>query len=143
VTGVAPVDPARRVMVTLGSPFAFMVCVVALHVLAACVFAASATIEGGHERVGLLFVLGMGWLIALLGVVAYGLSRTMPLDVVLDDRGVTFAGAARAWSTIRAVEPTAQGLQLRSTAGDVWIGPGPDAVLAPIARAIASRISPA
>jgi hypothetical protein len=137
----APVaDPARRAIVTVGSPVAFLACVLALHLVAAAVFIGSTMIEGSHERIGIAWMAGMAWLIALLAVVAYGLSRTMPLDVVLDEHGVTFAGAARPWGTIRGVERTARGLAVRSTAGDVWIGPGGDALLGPIARAIASRI---
>ena len=47
-------------------------------------------------------MIGSSVMLAMLAVAAFGVSATMPLDVAVDDYGVTFAGAARAWSRIRS-----------------------------------------
>jgi hypothetical protein len=60
-----------------------------------------------HHRVGVVFV-GLGTLmLALFGVAAYGASATIPLDVAIDARGITFAGGLTPWGAIRsfALEP--------------------------------------
>jgi RsiW-degrading membrane proteinase PrsW (M82 family) len=140
--GTNAVDPNRRAFFAVGSAGGFAVSAIALHVVAALLFVSSAYAAGEQTRVGLFFVLAMSSLVTLLGVSAYFLSATIPLDAVLDDYGVTFAGATRAWSSIRAVNPSPRGLHVLSTEGDLWIGPaGGDRIL-PIARAITRRISP-
>jgi RsiW-degrading membrane proteinase PrsW (M82 family) len=134
------VDPSRRYLFVVGSTPEFLVSAAALHIIAALLFLSSAYAAGAQTRVGLLFVLGMSSLVALLGVAAYFLSATMPLDAVLDNHGVTFAGATRSWRSIRSVEPSPRGLHVRSTEGDVWIGPAGGDAIAPIARAITHHL---
>ncbi len=135
------VDPNRRLLFVVGSGPAFVASAIALHVVAAMLFLSSAYMAGVHERVGLLFVLAMSSLVILLGVAAYFLSATMPLDVVLDDHGLTFAGATRSWGTIRGIVPSPRGLHVRSSDGDVWIGPASKSAIEPIARALAHKLS--
>jgi hypothetical protein len=94
-----------------------------------------------HARVGLLFVLAMSSLVILLGVAAYFLSATMLLDVVLADHGLTFAGATRSWQSSRGIQPAPRGLHVRSSEGDIWIGPARGAAIAPIAQAVTHRLS--
>ena len=118
------VDPNRRSLFVVGSTAGFALSALALHVVAALLFLASAYGAGAQTRVGLLYVLGMSSLVALLGVAAYLLSATMPLDVVIDDFGVTFAGAARPWRSIQGIQPSPRGLHVRSSEGDVWIAAG-------------------
>ena len=101
--GTNAVDPNRRTLFVVGSPGGFIASAIALHVVAALLFLASAHAAGAATRVGLVFVLGMSSLVTLLGLFAYLLSATMPLDAVLDDYGVTFAGATRAWHSIQAI----------------------------------------
>ena len=48
--------------------------IIALHIIAALLFASSAYAAGGQMRVGLVFVLAMSSLVTLLGVAAYELS---------------------------------------------------------------------
>jgi hypothetical protein len=136
----ARVDPEKRFIVPVGSPWAFATSVGALHLLAALVFFGSTIADQEHRRIDLPLFAAMAVLVLLLGVAAWALSRTMPLDVVLDAHGVTFAGAARAWKSIHAVERTPRGLRLRSTHGDVWVGPASRETIEPLARAIATRI---
>ena len=138
--GTRAVDPNRRALFVVGSSAEFVLSAVALHVLAALLFLGTAVAAGTHARVGLFFVLGMSSLVALLGVAAYYLSATMPLDVVLDDHGLTFAGASRPWGSIRGLRPSPRGLHVQSSEGDVWIGPAGRAALVPIARAIGEKL---
>jgi len=134
------VDPARRTLHAVGSKAAFFAAVVALHLTAGVIFVAAAYAQSSHWRVGPVFFSLMSSLVVLLALAAYFLSATMPLDAVLDDYGVTFAGAARAWSTIRRLEPSPRGLHVRSTAGDVWIGPASKSAIAGIIREMQARI---
>jgi hypothetical protein len=98
--------------------------------------------EAQHRRVGLGFVSAMSSLITLLGLSAYFLSRTMPLDVAIDDHGVTFGGALRRWGGIRAVERWHDALHLRSTEGDIVLGPGSPATLDRITGELRARLAP-
>ncbi len=137
------VDPARRSLYAVGSTWAFSASVVALHLVAGVIFVAATYAQMSHWRVGPLFFSLMSSLVTMLALSAYFLSATMPLDAVLDDYGVTFAGAARAWSTIRRVDLSPRGLHVRSTAGDVWIGPASKSAVAGIVREIQARTAPA
>jgi RsiW-degrading membrane proteinase PrsW (M82 family) len=134
------VDPNLRSLYPVGSAAGFAASVFVLHTLALAIFVASAYAAGGTTPVGLGFVAVMSILLLLLGATAYLLSVTMPLDVVLDDYGVTFAGAARTWSSIRAIDPSPRGIHLRSTDGDIWIGPAAPQEIARVGRAIAKRL---
>jgi hypothetical protein len=138
--GAKAVDPNRRSLFQVGSSTGFLVSAVALHVVAALLFLSSAYAAGQQTRVGLFFVLAMSSLVTLLGVAAYFLSATMPLDVVMDDYGLTFAGATRPWHSIRGLQPSPRGLHVRSSQGDVWIGPAGAEAIAPITRAIAHKL---
>jgi RsiW-degrading membrane proteinase PrsW (M82 family) len=134
-------DPRRRRLFVVGSAPGFLFWAATLHVIAGLLFVASAFVAAEHSRIGVLFALGMSSLVVLLGVSAYFLSRALPLDVVLDDYGLTFAGASRRWSSIRALEPSPRGLHVRSSEGDIWIGPAERAATVPIARAIGKRLA--
>ncbi len=138
--GTNAIDPNRRTLFAVGSAGGFLASAIALHVVAALLFVSSAYAVGAQTRVGLLFVLGMSSLVTLLGVFAYLLSATMPLDAVLDDYGLTFAGATRPWHSIQSIAPSPRGLHVRSSQGDVWIGPAGREAIAPLAQAIAHRI---
>jgi RsiW-degrading membrane proteinase PrsW (M82 family) len=88
----------------VGSRILFAVFVLALHASAGLVFFLGVYIEQSHDRIGPPFVLASTMLLALLGMTAYGVSASLPLDVVLDDAGVTFGGAFVAWSDVAKVE---------------------------------------
>lgn len=137
----AAVDPNRRALFVVGSGPGFVASAIALHAVAGLIFVSSAFMAGVHERVGAVFVLAMSSLVVLLGVAAYFLSATMPLDVVVDDYGVTFAGATRSWSSIRALLPSPRGLHVRSSEGDVWIGPATPSSVTTIAGALGRRLA--
>ena len=134
------VDPARRTLHAVGSKVAFLVSVAALHVFAGALFVLATYAQVAHWRVGPLYFSLMSSLFTMLGLSAYFLSITLPMDAVLDDYGVTFAGAARAWSSIRGVRPSPRGLHVRSTEGDVWIGPAAKETVAMLAREIQAKV---
>jgi hypothetical protein len=82
----------------------FAAFVLALHASAAAMFFLGVYIEQTHDLVGPPFVLASTTLLAIVGMTAYGVSASLPLDVVLDDAGVTFAGAFVAWGDVAKVE---------------------------------------
>src|SRR5207237_2144693 len=102
------------VAVVLAFTFAYMLIVLARDAAVA------------HERASVHLVVwsavwGSGFMAA-----AYAIAAMMPLDVVLDGAGITFAGASRTWATIRGVTRTnASHLALHASSGDLQLGPGP------------------
>jgi hypothetical protein len=88
----------------VGSRLHFGLFVLALHASAALVFALGVYAEQAHTRIGTPFVLASTGLVALVGMTAYGVSASLPLDVVVDDAGVTFAGAFVPWADVARVE---------------------------------------
>jgi RsiW-degrading membrane proteinase PrsW (M82 family) len=88
----------------VGSRMLFAVFVLGLHASAALVFFLGVYIEQSHDRVGPPFVLASTMLLAIVGMTAYGVSASLPLDVVLDEAGVTFGGAFVAWEDVAKVE---------------------------------------
>jgi hypothetical protein len=133
------VDPKRRELFAVGAPVPFAVAVISLHLVAALLFLGFAYAQGSHWHMGWLFFTTMSSMVALLALCAYFVTTTMPLDAVLDDYGVTFAGAARSWATIRGVQASPRGVHVRSTEGDVWIGPAPGPAIDTIVRAVQAR----
>jgi RsiW-degrading membrane proteinase PrsW (M82 family) len=137
VTAEAALASARgRALFRVGSPAGFLAAAVAMHVLAAMVFVLGIAMEMQHQRVGFGFVSAMSALLVALIVAAYALSRTMPLDVAVDAYGVTFAGSSRAWRTVRGASQSPRAITLRSTEGDLILGPGAPSVVDALARAI-------
>jgi RsiW-degrading membrane proteinase PrsW (M82 family) len=135
----ARVPAASRVLFQLGSLRGFALSAIALHVLALSVFMLGVYMELQHLRVGYGFVVAMSTLVTLLGFAAYSLSKTIPLDVVVDAYGVTFAGAARAWRTVLGIERGHEDVRIRSTDGDLTLGPGSPAVMGALLRALESH----
>jgi RsiW-degrading membrane proteinase PrsW (M82 family) len=100
-----PREPRGRLDVfPVGSRALFALFVLALHASAALVFFLGVYVEQTHDRIGPPFILASTTLVAILGMTAYGVSASLPLDVVLDDAGATFAGAFLAWRQVTRVE---------------------------------------
>ena len=135
---------ASRMYFTVGSLGNFVVAAIAVHVFAASVVLVSAIAQGSHMRVGFWLISASSALVALLGLSAWWVSATLPLDVAVDDYGVTFAGTARPWASITHFEHLPKGrasvVQLHSTEGDLTLGPGAPMVVSNLARAIAARL---
>ena len=67
-------------------------------------------------------------LVLALGALAYALTETMPLDVVIDDHGVTLAGAMRPCSAILAMKRQRTRVVLSTTEGPLLLGPAGRAI---------------
>lgn len=66
----------------------------------------------------------------------------MPLDVAVDDYGVTFAGASRAWSRIRRFHVKSDHIELDREAGPLLLGPGSPAIIDRLAIALREHLGP-
>lgn len=124
----------------LGRPALFAASAASVIALAFALFWVGAAYQVSHYRPGGLFVASSAALLALLSLAALGVSATLPLDVVLDAHGVTFAGAARAWESIRGVRREGSRVVLVSEAGDVDLGPGGPRALDEITARIEARL---
>ena len=146
--GLAHVPPASRSLFGMGSGGVFTVWTIAMHVFAVFVFAVGVYFEMTHRRVSWLFLSASTSLLAGLGVSAFGVANSLPLDAVVDANGVTFAGVTRIWSEIARVDRRpafgifggAAELWLRSAAGDLRVGPGSRESVDAAARTIEQRL---
>ncbi len=119
----------HRTFFRVGRPRLFLASSAALHVLAFGVVVLGGWYQLERHRPSAVFVIGSSVMLAFLAVAAFGVSATMPLDVVVDDYGVTFAGAARAWSRIRRFVVKDDHIELDCEAGPILLGPGtPDTI---------------
>jgi hypothetical protein len=77
--------------------------------------------------VGAVFVVLATAMLALFGVAAYGASATIPLDVAIDARGITFAGGLTPWGAIRAFALEQKGarayVRMETAEGSQRLGP--------------------
>ena len=123
----------NRAFFPVGRPGVFALAAISLHVLAAVLFVLGAGQQAMHQRVSYAFVVFSSAVVVLLGLSAYALAASMPLDVAVDDHGVTFAGRALAWRDIRgvALTPLRQGVgagmaivTIERDGGVTRVGPG-------------------
>jgi protease PrsW len=143
-----PTTPrGTRDVYPVGSGFFFALFVIALHASAVGLFYFGVYAEQSHGRLGALFMLASTTLVALVGLSAYGVSASLPLDVVLDDAGVTFAGAFLAWSSVERLESrkarNANGLHritLVGAAGRLALGPVDDRSMDNLVAALYARM---
>ncbi len=129
-----------RVLFRVGRPAAFWASAVLLHVLAFGIFILGAYYQLARHRPSLLFVGGSSAMLALLAVAALGVSATLPLDVVIDAYGVTFAGAARPWRKIRSYAVKTSHVEIECEGGPLLLGPAPHPVVTAIATALAEHL---
>ncbi len=125
----------QRWLFSVGSPWLFVLYVIGFHVAAVVCFGVGIYFEVAHHRIGIVFVYVCAALVSLIGFIGYGIAQTMPLDVAVDAVGITFAGSARKWSRVTAIERfTTWGVvgprhnvRVRSPDGDLVIGPASQA----------------
>jgi protease PrsW len=139
---VREILPEHRRLFRVGRPALFFVSSFALHVLAFGIVMLGGWYQLAHHRPNAVFVVGSSLMLALLAVSAFGVSATMPLDVAVDDYGVTFAGAARAWSRIRAFTRRGDRIELDCEAGPIVLGPGTPEVMAELAESLGTHLGP-
>ena len=122
-----PLSALQRTYFRVGSPVAFWGCAVGMVVLAFALTVLGAAFELMHHRVGAVFVALATLMLAAFGLVAYGVSATIPLDVAIDAQGITFAGGLTRWVAITGFGLEARGsravVRLDTRAGPVRLGP--------------------
>lgn len=137
---VREILPEHRRLFRVGRPALFFLSSFALHVLAFGIVVLGGWYQLAHHRPSALFVVGSSVMLAFLAVAAFGVSATMPLDVAVDDYGVTFAGAARAWSRIRDFAVKDDHIELDCEAGPILLGPGSPAVMTDLADSLRAHL---
>ncbi len=135
------VDPERRDLFRVGRPKLFLLSSAALHVMAFGIVALGSWYQFERHRPTAVFVTSSSVMLALLALAAYGVSAWMPLDVVVDDYGVTFAGAARAWSRVRGFDVKPRHIAIECEDGPVLLGPASKDVLVGLAASLRAHIA--
>jgi len=100
--GTTPEARGPRELFRVGSRRVFAAFVVAMYLAAAAVFVLA--LFGHSGRAGVAFGAASAVGLGLLGWAARGVAATLPLDVVVDDIGVTFAGAAVDYGDVLRIE---------------------------------------
>ena len=137
---VRAILPEHRRLFRVGRPKLFAVSSIALHVLAFGIVMLGGWYQLARHRPGAVFVIGSSVMLSLLAAAAFGVSATLPLDVAVDDYGVTFAGAARAWSRIRRFVVKDDRIELECEAGPIVLGPGAPHVITDLAAALREHL---
>lgn len=137
---VRAILPEHRRLFRVGRPGLFFGSSAALHVLAFGIVMLGGWYQLSRHRPGATFVIGSSVMLALLAVAAFGVSATMPLDVAVDDYGVTFAGAARAWSRIRRFDVKGDTIELDCEGGPIVLGPGTAGVMKDLEHALREQL---
>jgi RsiW-degrading membrane proteinase PrsW (M82 family) len=122
-----PLSTLPRAYFRVGSRAAFVVSAAGMISCAFALTVLGTAFELLHHRVGVVFV-GLGTaMLALFGVAAYGASATIPLDVAVDPRGITFAGGLTPWGMIRSFALEQKGarahVRMETVHGTVRLGP--------------------
>jgi RsiW-degrading membrane proteinase PrsW (M82 family) len=124
-----PLSTLPRADFRVGSPAAFAGCAAGMIFCAFALAVLGSAFEFLHHRVGVVFVVLATAMLSLFGIAAYGASATIPLDVAIDARGITFAGGLTAWGAIQsfALEPASRGgrayIRLQTASGTHRLGP--------------------
>jgi protease PrsW len=134
------IRPEERAHFRVGRPALFWLSAVLLHILALGIFFLGAYWQLARHRPSTLFVASSSVMLALLAVAAFGIAQTVPLDVVIDAYGVTFAGAARPWRKIRGYSVHGNRIDLDCEAGPILLGPAPHPVVDAIAAELDARL---
>jgi RsiW-degrading membrane proteinase PrsW (M82 family) len=116
----------ERTYLRVGSKLRFALATAGFVVSIFPLAALAGALETASPRTAMpLLVLGAA-LVVLCGLAARAVSATVPLDVVTDEAGVTFAGAFRAWDRVSAIGPdpgSRHYLALASADGALSLGP--------------------
>ncbi len=138
-TASASAARGPRARFRLGRPWAFTSLAALLPALALALMKAAASWEAAGASQRSAFLAPVGLLVVAVAATLWGITATLPLDAVVDDHGLTFAGAARAYSAIHAVAVHGAYVDVASPAGDVELGPGSPRTLAALEAAIRAR----
>ncbi len=126
-TEPVPASQLARSTFRVGSPARFLASAAAMVACAFFLTLLGTVYELLHHRVNVV-VLAIGVvLLGLFGLSAWAVSATIPLDVVLDAQGLTFAGARTAWAAMTSVAVEQAGarayVRIQTAEGPLRIGP--------------------
>jgi RsiW-degrading membrane proteinase PrsW (M82 family) len=140
-----PASALVRTSWRVGSPVKFALCSVAMVTCAFALTLLGTVYELLQHRVNVVIVAIFTVMLALFALAAWGVSATIPLDVVVDAQGITFAGARTAWRAILGMEVEPRGrsavVRLDTAEGLVRVGPTDMQTAATIVAAIRSMLS--
>nr|HEX4316425.1 PrsW family intramembrane metalloprotease [Kofleriaceae bacterium] len=141
-------DPAAtsasgaRASYRVGQPIALVVAIAAMCAIGWALIGLAEDADLAGEPLTWLLLAKGSALGVMFAVAAFVMARVMPLDVVVDDRGVTFAGALHRWAGLRGATRAQPWLVvLHGEAGDVRLGPGSRATLDKLEAALSARLS--
>jgi len=131
-----------RTQFRLGRQRGFLVAIVAMFAFGWRLEVTALSAGHGTTRVDLEL---LAWLAAygtLFIASVWAMTALIPLDVVLDDEGLTFAGALRTWSEIHGIKRVDDhGVVLASEHGDVHLRPGSKATIDQLEAAVTKRLA--
>jgi RsiW-degrading membrane proteinase PrsW (M82 family) len=140
-----PLSTMPRSYFRVGSPAAFYGCAAGMIACAFALTVVGAAYELLHHRVGVVFLVLASAMLALFGLAAYGTSATIPLDVAVDARGITFAGGCTRWATVLSCEVEPSGrrayVSLATREGVLRLGPARSDVAIEIVAAIRAAMA--
>lgn len=136
-----PASALERLRLPLGSRAMFVASAIAMVVGAAGVAFIGIVFEATHARPDVTFFVAAIAALSFFGASAAAVTATLPLDLVVDDQGITFGGAARRWNEIEAIERMGRELVVLSSAGNLKLGPAKDPALDMAEAAIAERLA--
>jgi hypothetical protein len=139
---ILAIPAEERRLIRVGRTAMFFASSALLHALAFGIFLFGAWYQLARQRPGVVFVVGSSVMLALLAFAALGVSESLPLDVVIDDYGVTFAGTGRPWRRIRGFTRHDDHVLLECDAGPIRLGPATRGEIDAIARALEAHVGP-
>lgn len=138
-TASAAAARGHRTVFRLGRPWVFACLAALLPALALALMGAAASWEASGAGQRSAFVAPVGLLVVAVAATLWGITATLPLDAVLDEHGLTFAGAVRAYADLRSVRVSGPYVEVTSPVGDVELGPGSPGALAALEAALRER----
>jgi len=122
-----PASALVRTSWRVGSPVKFAMCSVAMVTCAFALTLLGTVYELLQHRVNVVIVAIFTLMLALFALAAWGVSATIPLDVVVDAQGITFAGARTPWRAILGMQVEPRGkkatVRMDTAQGLVRVGP--------------------
>ncbi len=104
-----PASALARTRWRVGSPTRFVLCSTAMIFCAFALTLLGTVYELLQHRVNVVIVAIFTVMLALFALAAWGVSATIPLDVVVDAQGITFAGARTPWRSLLGIAVEARG----------------------------------
>lgn len=126
----------KRERHAVGHPWRFVSLSLLLPLLATVMLGVAGAWEASGHGLRSSYPLVLALLVVAIGATVWGITSTLPLDVVLDSHGLTFAGAVRGYAEIDAVVVHGAYLEIHSPRGDIEIGPAHADQLDTLVRAL-------